>query len=244
MKAIAMIAGAIALATAGPIGAEENAHWSYSGAEGPNNWGKLTQAFDTCGSGQNQSPIDLTGAVDGESPALVFDYSQVGVEEINTGHAIQEKVLAGNFVTILDQRYELKQFHFHSPSEHTIQGQYFPMEVHLVHQDEQGDYLVVGLLFEEGETNHLINQLPSFRNKRGEAPYANPVDYNELIPGRQDYFRYKGSLTTPPCTEGVRWVVFKQPLIAAPEQIQHYHDLLGFDNNRPLQPIHSRVIVE
>ncbi|MDJ0955933.1 MAG: carbonic anhydrase family protein [Arenicellales bacterium] len=140
--------------------------------------------------------------------------------------------------------FEFKQFHFHSPSEQPVNGNYLPMEVHLVHQNTDGDYAVVGLLFQKGETNKLMDQLPSFRAKRGEDPYSNPIDYNDLIVDRDNYFLYNGSLTTPPCTEGVRWFVLKQPVIASPEQIQHYHDLLGFDNNRPIQPRNVRIILD
>ena len=118
------------------------------------------------------------------------------------------------------------------------------MEVHLVHQTEGGDYAVVGLLFEEGEKNELMDRLPSFRQERGEDPYGDPFDYNELVTDRGEYFLYNGSLTTPPCTEGVQWIVIKKPIIASPEQIQHYHDLLGFDNNRPIQPHNARVVLD
>lgn len=168
------------------------------------------------------------------------------LDEVNTGHAIQENVRSGNYVSVsgLQDRFELKQFHFHSQSEHTVNGRYYPMEAHFVHQSDSGDYLVVGLMFEEGEKNMVLDQLPSFRISRGEDPQGEPVDINTLITGRKDYFLYNGSLTTPPCTEGVRWAVMRQPVIASAAQIQHYHDLLGFDNNRPLQPHNARTILE
>ena len=111
-------------------------------------------------------------------------------------------------------------------------------------QDEAGNLAVVGLMVEEGEHNAPLDRLPSFRAARGEDPYADLVDYNELFPDRRNYFLYNGSLTTPPCSEGVQWIVMKQPLVASPEQIQHYRDLLGFANNRPVQPQNSRLILE
>lgn len=225
--------------------AGEETHWSYEGEEGPEHWGELAEEFDMCARGRNQSPIDLVADIDADLPELIFDYTNPGnLDEINTGHAIQEMVNPGNFILFSGERFELKQFHFHGPSEHLVGGRSFPMEVHFVHQNEEGDYAVVGLLFEEGEFNELMNELPSFRVERGEDPHADPVDFNELVVGREEYFLYNGSLTTPPCTEGVRWVVLKRPIIASPEQIQHFHDLLGFDNNRPIQPHNSRFVLD
>ena len=241
------IIGLIVALTVWPLyllAASEGVHWDYDGKDGPEHWGQLAAEFDMCARGKNQSPIDLVADLDADLPELVFEYTNPGrLVEVNTGHAIQENVSPGNYIVISGRRFELKQFHFHSPSEHAVNGNYFPMEVHLVHQNSDGDYVVVGLLFQEGETNELINQLPSFRVKRGEDPYDNPIDYNDLIVERKEYFLYNGSLTTPPCTEGVYWIVLKQPITASPEQIQHYHDLLGFDNNRPTQPHNARIIL-
>ena len=113
-----------------------------------------------------------------------------------------------------------------------------------MHQNEAGDLLVVGVLFEEGGHNEVMDQLPSFRAARGEDPKKEGFDYNELVKDREDYYLYNGSLTTPPCSEGVRWFVMKTPIEASPHQIQHYHDLLGFDNNRPIQPTNARIILD
>lgn len=239
-----MMSAALFLALVGAVTAEDT-RWSYKGEEGPEHWGELEDGFKLCETGWNQSPIDLVADLTADLPELVFDYTHPGrIEEVNTGHAIQENVIPGNFLLIRDDRFELKQFHFHSPSEHLVNGEVFPMEIHLVHQNEEGEYVVLGVLFEEGERNEQMDQLPSFRRARGEDPYEFPMDFNTLVPNRQDYFLYNGSLTTPPCTEGVHWIVLKQPLIASPEQIQHYHDLLGFDNNRPIQPHNARTVVE
>lgn len=225
--------------------AGDTIHWGYEGEEGPAQWGSLAKEFSACGEGRNQSPVDLAANLDPDLPELVFDYDQPRLlEEVNTGHAIQENVHPGNMLRVLGKSFELKQFHFHSPSEHTLQGQHFPMEIHFVHQDEAGNYAVVGLMVEEGAHNPLLDRLPSFRAERGEDPYADLIDYNELFAGRQDYFLYNGSLTTPPCSEGVQWLVMKQPLVASAGQIQHYRDLLGFANNRPVQPQNSRLILQ
>lgn len=226
---------------------EDTPHWDYEGDDGPEHWGDLAAGFDMCRRGMNQSPIDLVAHAAADLPVLAFDYSSPGLlNEVNTGHAIQENVRSGNFVVFNENSapFELKQFHFHSPSEHTVNGKYYPMEVHFVHQNEDGKLLVVGLLFEEGEHNEVMDQLPSFRRARGEDPLSEPVDYNTLVIGSNDYFLYNGSLTTPPCTEGVQWTVFRQPIVASQQQIQHFHDLLGFDNNRPIQPHNARIVLQ
>lgn len=228
------------------ISSDQTPPWDYDGAEGPENWGDLAAEFDMCRRGKSQSPIDLDADFDAELPTLVFDYGNPGIrKEVNTGHAIQENVSPGNYVSLKgeERRYELKQFHFHSPSEHTVNGKSYPMEVHFVHQNADGELMVLGLMFREGARNERMDQLPSFRAVRGEAPAEKPFDYNKLVKGRDQYFYYSGSLTTPPCSEGVRWVVFEEPIIASAEQIAHFHRLLGFDNNRPVQPINARIVV-
>jgi carbonic anhydrase len=223
----------------------EDPHWEYEGEEGPSHWGELAAEFDMCQRGKNQSPVDLVSDFDADMSTVKFDYTHPGqLQEVNTGHAIQENVQPGNFVSILDHQFELKQFHFHSPSEHTVNGAHYPMEVHFVHQDENGNLLVVGLMFVEGEHNAMMDDLPSFRKKRGLEPLEQPFDYNRFITDRDDYYLYNGSLTTPPCSEGVQWIVLTTPIEVSSKQIQHFHDLLGFDNNRPIQPKNARIILE
>ena len=164
-----------------------------------------------CSKGRNQSPIDLVADAKADLRSMVFDYNNPGrLKEVNTGHSIQENVNPGNYVSFGGARYELKQFHFHSPSEHTFDGELRPAEVHFVHQNEDGGLMVLGLFLEEGEQNEVLDELPMFRKKRGLQPAEEPLDYNDLVLDRNDYFLYNGSLTTPPCSEGVRWVVFKQ----------------------------------
>ena len=226
--------------------AGEGQEWGYQGEEGPENWGNLAQEFDICRRGRNQSPIDLVADSHADLPELVFEYTNPGrLREVNTGHTLMEEVNPGNFLKVHNERFELKQFHFHSPSEHLVAGRSYPMEIHLVHQNQDGDFAVIALLFQEGAHNKVMDELPSFRAKRGEDPYLDePLDYNELFPNRRDYFYYNGSLTTPPCTEGVAWAILQEPVIASPEQIQHFHDIVGFDNNRPVQPVNARVVMD
>ena len=245
MRHIIILLATLLLTQAGRIAAEEETHWDYEGKEGPEKWGELAPEYDMCARGRNQSPINLVADFHADLPELDLQYTKPGIlGELNTGHAIQEQVNAGNFLLMDGERFDLQQFHFHSPSEHLVENKEFPMEVHLVHQNQDGRYVVIGLLFEEGERNDMVDRLPSFRVQRGEDPYGDPIVYNELVTDRGEYFLYNGSLTTPPCTEGVRWIVIKQPIIASPDQIQHYHDLLGFDNNRPIQPENSRFVLD
>ena len=246
MNRIIFVLVALTFTCVGYLNASDEAHWDYDGKEGPENWGKLADRYEMCAKGKNQSPIDLVAAIHAAAlPEIKFEYNNLGgLLEENTGHAIQEKVKQGNILVIEGKKYEFKQFHFHSPSEHTFDGKHFPMEVHFVHQNSAGAYVVIGLIFEEGEHNEVMDQLPSFRASRGEDPNADPVDYNDFVTGRDKYYFYNGSLTTPPCTEGVLWIVMKQPITASKKQIQHYYDLLGFDNNRPIQPRNARVVID
>ena len=219
-------------------------HWTYSGDEGPEHWGDLSPDFGACASGKNQSPIDLFGGMDADLPELIFDYKSSSViDEINNGHTIQENLRPGNFVTIRGQRYQALQFHFHSPSEHHVNGESFPMEVHIVHANEAGALAVIGIMFKIGDRNPLLDQLESFRPSYL-PPNTEPVDYNAIISTRSEYFTYSGSLTTPPCTEGVLWVVLENPINASEEQIRKFFDTFGFNTNRPIQPHNARIVLE
>jgi len=234
----------ISLAATSPGLASEETHWSYSGEDGPQQWGDLTADYLMCSMGRNQSPIDLTGAVDANLDELILDYPNRGiVGEVNNGHTIQENLNPGNFITIQGQQYEARQFHFHSPSEHRINGKSYPLEVHIVHTNQENQIAVLGVMFNEGEENSMLNQLNGFRPADLE-PYTGPVDYNLLITARDEYYTYNGSLTTPPCSEGVRWIVIKNPVTASKEQIEHFHDKMAADTNRPIQPRNARTILE
>ena len=243
-KAFATLAVIFIIGTAHMSYASEDKHWSYSGDDGPHKWGDLSADYLMCSAGRNQSPIDLTGAVEADLIELVMDYPNRGlVGEVNNGHTIQENLKAGNFVTIRGQQYEARQFHFHSPSEHRIDGESFPLEVHVVHTNEEGHIAVLGVMFDGGEENSMLDQLNGFR-RPGVAPYTGPVDYNTIITSPDEYYTYNGSLTTPPCSEGVLWVVLKNPISASREQIDRFHELMGADTNRPIQPRNARIILE
>jgi len=227
--------------------AREATHWSYTGEDGPEHWGELSPEFAQCSVGRNQSPIDLVGDMKVDLPELSFDYKPGQMREVNNGHSIVQFAPPGSYLRMRDsgERWQLVQFHFHSPSEHTVAGQSYPLEAHLVHQNDAGDLAVVGALFIEGEEHPLVEQVrANLPEKDGEASvgiYFEPVGL--LAPSRE-YFTYNGSLTTPPCSEGVAWIVLKTPIEASADQIAWYREVMGLVTNRPIQPHNSRIVLE
>jgi carbonic anhydrase len=237
-------AAAPAAAPAAAHGAAAQApHWSYSGVVGPQAWGGLQPSFSACASGQRQSPIDIRDgfAVDLEPP--VFEYRPSGFRVIDNGHTVQVNVDPGNTLLIRGRRYELQQFHFHRPSEERIEGRAFDMSAHLVHRDAEGHLAVVAVLLDRGSAQPLVqtvwNHLPL--EKHEEFPARVPLDLTQLLPEDRRYYTYMGSLTTPPCSEGVLWVVMRQPVAISPEQIAIFSRLYPM-NARPVQSAAGRVI--
>ena len=241
----AMIAGA---ASAGALligtGAHAQTHWGYEGAHGPEHWGSLDPGFAVCSDGREQSPIDLTGAEPAALSEIGFDYARSPISILNNGHTIQVDYQAGSGIVLDGTRYGLVQFHFHHRSEHTVDGADFPLELHLVHADVGGALAVVGVFLEEGAANEAL--APVFNQMPGEAGPASvvegTVDANALLPGRRTTWRYAGSLTTPPCSEGVSWLVMTEPVTASKEQIEAFRGLFPV-NNRPVQPLNGRRLV-
>lgn len=224
-------------------------HWQYEGLEGPAHWGDLDPKFISCKIGRNQSPInikDKTAINTVGLPGFDVYYRPVSMRIIYNGHALQINYPLGSYITISGNRYELLQFHFHTPSEHQKNGFNYPMEMHLVHKDGDGNLAVIGILFQEGKENDalsdIIRYLPKDVGKEHLHKFAkvNPVDY---FPKRKLFYKYSGSLTTPPCSEGVYWMVFKDPIEASPEQLAAMHALMG-DNNRPVQSHYSRSVLK
>lgn len=225
------------------------AHWSYSGKEGPDHWGSLSEEFALCSEGRNQSPVDLREqmAVGAQGlPELDIRYRDVPLKIINNGHTVQVKYPLGSYIKIGGKRYELLQYHFHTPSEHKKEGFNYPMEVHLVHSDGDGNLAVIGILFQEGEANphidKLLGYIPKEKNKLQlhENDSLNPVNF---LPGNTEFYKYSGSLTTPPCSEGVYWMVFKQPVEASARQLMQMNEVMG-ENARPVQDINSRALLK
>jgi carbonic anhydrase len=225
--------------------ATTGARWNYSNESGPARWGELEPAFALCATGVNQSPIDLGATIESELPPLEIAYGRAGTEILNNGHTIQVNVEPGNILTVDGKKFTLKQFHFHSPSEHTVMDKPYALEAHFVHSDDDGHIAVIGILFREGEANPEVAKLwGAMPTKPGPArALPEPVDPSALLPSKRDYFRYNGSLTTPPCTEGVRWFVMKEPLTVSKAQVFHFLSTMHGFNNRPVQPVNARPIL-
>jgi carbonic anhydrase len=243
LRLVALTLMGCSLATA----AKEATHWGYSGETGPARWARLSPDFATCASGRNQSPVDITGAVEARLPSIRLAYRPGGQEIVNNGHAIQVNYAPGSTLTVGARRFELKQFHFHAPSENHVGGQSFAMEAHQVHADDDGNAAVVAVMFERGAANPALaafwDRIPGIAGGRGAL--EQPADAAALLPPNHDHYRFSGSLTTPPCSEGVLWLVMKAPASVSDAQLTAFTKALGgIENNRPLQPLNARSILE
>ena len=226
-------------------GADHAAHWSYDGEGGPASWGSMKPEFATCSSGKRQSPIDIREGIKVQLDPVQFDYKPSGFRVVDNGHTIQVNVGAGNSIEVMGRRYELLQFHFHRPSEERIDGRQFDMVAHLVHKDLEGRLAVIAVLLDRGSAQPLVqtiwNNLPL--EKGDEVAAKGAIDMNALLPPDRSYYTYMGSLTTPPCSEGVLWMVMKQPVPIAPDQIAIFSRLYPM-NARPIQSASGRLIKE
>lgn len=224
-----------------------DAHWSYEGEGGPTQWGTIKQEFTVCKDGKAQSPIDIntTKVKKGTSQPISFNYSDTALRVLNNGHTIQANIDGGSTITVGGVKYNLLQFHFHTPSEYAIDGKTTPLEVHLVHKTDDGKLGVVGVLIEEGPANPTIQAIweaiGKETNKENKVA-GRMINAAELLPdNKKGYYNLPGSLTTPPCSEGVNWMVMKDTITASPQQISAFQKLFK-TNARPLQPLNDRVV--
>ncbi len=226
---------------------KKEVHWGYVGEGAPENWGKLKPEYALCGSGMSQSPIDFNKTILAKLDNITFSYKDSPLKIINNGHSIQVNYEPGSFITVDGETYELVQFHFHAPSEHTVKGQFYDMELHLVHKNNLNEIAVVGVFMKKGQENKIIkvlwDNLPTELNKENVVS-AISVNASGLLPKDRSYYHYFGSLTTPPCTEGVNWSVLKTPIEVSEEQIEKFKSVMGFNNNRPVLPVNKRFILE
>lgn len=220
-------------------------HWSYEGPGGPENWGRLNPGFSLCSKGTRQSPIDIRDGIKVDQEPISFGYQPSFVRVIDNGHTIQVNYGSGSTLSVMGRTYELMQFHFHRPSEERVDGRPFDMVAHLVHKDAEGRLAVLAVLLERGKENAFIqsvwNNLPLEKNVEFSSRSA--LDMNDLLPTRRDYYAYMGSLTTPPCSEGVLWLVLKQPVQLSAEQIGVFGRFYS-NNARPVQATAGRIIKE
>ena len=219
--------------------------WSYEGATGPGAWGDLSPDFAICESGTMQSPINLTSATTTPLPGPTFRYAAAPLEIANLGHTLQVNYAPGSELVLGDDVYELVQYHFHTPGEHLLNGREFPMALHLVHRNAAGQLAVVGVLIQAGAESAALR--PVFEN----LPAAGGQTYRDastllsaeaLLPSDRTNYRYPGSLTTPPCTEGVKWIVMANPIEMSRAQIAAVNAIIH-TTNRPVQPLGDRQVV-
>ncbi|WP_126443915.1 carbonic anhydrase [Sulfuricystis multivorans] len=220
-------------------------HWGYSGLGAPENWAKLP-GNALCGSGKRQSPIDIRGGIRVDLEPIKFDYRPTGIRITDNGHTVQVDVAEGNTITVLGRSWQLEQIHFHRPSEERVNGKGYEMSAHFVHRDYVNNLAVIAVLIERGSEHPVIqtlwNYLPLDTGMSVEPPNV-AIDLQKLLPERRDYYTYMGSLTTPPCTENVLWMVFKEPIRASADQIVIFSRLYPM-NARPVQPTNGRLIKE
>lgn len=241
LQAAGLVALACPLCTAGLARA---ADWSYTAPTGPGSWGELAADYGACSAGRHQSPIDLTGALKAEFDPAALDWSPFdGATVENNGHTIEVKAPGGNALTFDGTAYTLLQFHFHGQSEHTVDGVHFPMEAHFVHQAEDGNLAVLGVLLEVGEANPEIAKVwAAMPPGVGEAESEETIDPRGLLPASTSSYLYSGSLTTPPCSEIVTWIVMAEPVDIGAEQVATFQSLYN-GNFRPVQPLNRRLLL-
>jgi carbonic anhydrase len=233
---------------------DNQVHWGYEPDNGPSNWGRLNRDWALCAEGKHQSPIDLTGARREQFDEMVLEFPTANlkivhqthvIDAIDNGHTIQINFDKGETFKVGSESYALRQYHFHSPSEHTVNGRHFPMEMHMVHLSEDEKLAVIGVFIKEGRHNKAFDTIWSnLPKKTGEEVHLEnvQVDIDHLLPQNKATYRYPGSLTTPPCSEDVRWFVYAEPIELSRDQLKVFQKIFQ-GNNRPIQPLNDRTLL-
>ena len=248
MKALSILCVILLLTSACVPQKTESAppHWTYEGEEGPSHWGELDTSYAVCGIGKSQSPIDVVNPSEQDLSNISFHYQPSAVNILNNGHTVQVNYDPGSYIELDNVRYDIVQFHYHAPSEHTVDGESFPAELHIVHRNADGNLAVVGILLREGAENAayqpFIGNLPAEKIDATDAGVT--INALDMLPEVQTTFRYSGSLTTPPCTEGVNWLLMTTPVELSNQQLTALDSLFEAGNNRPVQPLHDRTLIE
>ncbi|MEA5567222.1 carbonic anhydrase family protein [Anabaena sp. UHCC 0399] len=234
--------GLITIPSVQTFAGEGTPDWGYGGAANPTQWAQISHDFALCELGRDQSPINLVSAIKEKLQPIFFNYKPTPLVVVNNGHTLQVNYAPGSTITINGEKYTLLQFHFHTPSEHTIGGKAAAMELHLVHRNDAGQLSVVGIMMKEGAANRLINEIWQYIPAVGETKtVSRTINAAAFLPNTKAYFSYPGSLTTPPCSEGVRWNVLVEPITVSKEEISIFQKLYQV-NARPIQPVNGRVI--
>lgn len=242
MSALALISAATARAE--EAHAAHEVHWSYEGTGSPEHWGDLKPEYDTCKLGKSQSPVNIRTKAQAKQHDITFSYNGVATDIVNNGHTIQVNMAPGSTITVGSKSYTLLQFHFHSPSEHTLNGRHAPMVVHMVHKSDDGQLGVIGVMMDLGKENPVLAPLWANmpQNKDGKVALDNmKIDLMSLLPASTTYYSYEGSLTTPPCSEGVHWMVMSNRTTVSKEQVAAFTKLFPH-STRPLQALNGRKI--
>ena len=223
-------------------------HWGYMGSISPNHWSDIKEKFKMCSEGRQQTPINIVATKDTDLKVLDLNYITGSSTIINNGHTIQVNIDDGSILKIDNDKYKLKQFHFHVPSENNINGEAYPLEAHFVHATDDGKLAVIAVMFEEGAENPILakawKKIPSLKIGEEIKCTLNANEVKSLMPNNKDYYKFMGSLTTPPCSENVKWHVYKNALTASKKQINTFFNTFSFPNNRPIQATNNRVIEE
>lgn len=220
-----------------------HAHWSYQGNTDAEHWADLDKANVACRLSKEQSPINIDESAVKKAPlaALEFHYAAGPAEVVNNGHTIQVNPGADNLLKAGDQTGRLLQFHFHTPSEESVNGVRYPLVAHFVHQGADGKLSVVAVLFKEGRANPALAPVFNALPAEGKPVKLANINPGELLPADRGYFKFMGSLTTPPCSDGVRWQVLKQPVEISSQQLSAFRKVYSM-NARPIQPLNHRVV--
>lgn len=240
-------AAAVTQVTSRAPSAGHGAAWAYTGANGPSHWSGVSAKYAACGEGVAQSPINLTvaNAAGASAGNIDFVYNPTPLRILNNGHTIQLNYDEGSSMTVEGETFQLLQFHFHAPSEHAVNGELADLELHMVHRNDDGELGVVGVLMNAGDENLALREIWQNMPRDVSAERVrdrNVINVRDFLPRSANYYRYMGSLTTPPCSEGVNWFVMSDPIEVSREQVEAFSGVIG-PNNRPVQEVNNRLVL-
>lgn len=227
-------------------GESSHLNWGYIGENGPENWAELSPEYQICQAGKNQSPINIESPISIDLPQISMNYKESPLNIVNNGHTIQVNYTPGSLLKMGDKSFELQQFHFHYPSEHLLSGESFPMEAHFVHKGSDNTLAVLGVFIKYGRENYALKSIwdaMPMSNLSIKIPDGDMVNATKILPKEQKFYHYLGSLTTPPCSENVTWIVYKQPIEMSQQQIEKFAKLFPH-NARPTKSLKQRLLLE